>query len=194
MTVPNYLFPMNLQYFAETQETDEKPVEEVVQESKTSEQDVQVVEKATEKVEPVEPVVPASELEALKQKLTELENSKAELENKIAEKDNEVSATTNKVSDYESALTKIVDQRLTGIPETIKALMPENLSVAEKLTWVEKAEAAIPAKEEKAEEVSQPVIETIGQPTPVKTEIEVDLKDLTASQKLSNYFQEFFGK
>lgn len=193
MTVPNFLLPMNLQYFAEEQEANEKPTQEVEEKEASEQVSNETAIETVKKEEPEAPVVPAAEMEALKNKLAEIENSKAELESKIAEKDKEVSDTTTKVSDYEKALTKIVDQRLAGIPETIAALMPENLSVAEKLAWVEKAEVAIP-KEENATEEKPKVIETIGQPTPVKTEVEVDLKDLTASQKLSNYFQEFFGK
>ena len=197
MTVPKVLLPMKLQFFAEPEEAKVEQVEE--KQPETVEEPT--VENTDEKVSTEnpqatnsEPVVPAAELEAMKQKLAELEASKAELESKITEKDNEVSASTAKVTDYEAALSKIVDQRLSVIPETITALMPDNLSVAEKLTWVEKAEVAIPAKEEKAEEPKQPAIETIGQPTPVTTAVEVDMKDLTASQKLNNYFQDFFGK
>ena len=127
---------------------------------------MKAVEKAEEVVEPVEPVEPVVEVK-----------TDPEQEKKLAE--------------YESALTSVVNQKLENIPDNIKALMPENLSVSAQLQWIEKAEQAIP-KESQVEPT--PVISSIGQPTPVKTEVEADLKDLTASQKLQNYFQEFFGK
>ena len=194
MTVNSFLLPMDLQFFAEP-EAEPVPPE---QEPATPE-----VEEVPEQADPVPTVEPTpepepeatdSELVALKQQLAELQAAKEQLETQLTEKGSEVSATTSKVADYENALTKIVDQRLTAIPENIAALMPDGLSVADKLAWVEKAEKAIPVKEPEPEQPPAPVIETIGQPTPVTQEVEVDLKDLTASQKLSNYFQEFFGK
>lgn len=198
MTVSKFLLPMDLQFFAEEPEENKVEPEATPAEPAPTEP---VVEEPAPVTEPVaEPVVEADktadELEDLKKQLAKLQDENAELAGKVAEKDSEVSATTSKVTDYETALSKIVDQRLAAIPETITALMPEGLTVAEKLTWVEKAEQAVPAKEEPdtPAETAKPVIESIGQPTPVQTEVEVDLKDLTASQKLSNYFDEFFGK
>lgn len=194
MTVNSFLLPMDLQFFAEPEAEPVPPEQEPA---------TPAVEEVPEQADPVPTVEPTpepepeatdSELVALKQQLAELQAAKEQLETQLAEKGSEVSATTSKVADYENALTKIVDQRLTAIPENIAALMPDGLSVADKLAWVEKAEKAIPVKEPEPEQPPAPVIETIGQPTPVTQEVEVDLKDLTASQKLSNYFQEFFGK
>lgn len=185
---------MDLQFFAEPEAEPVPPEQEPA---------TPAVEEVPEQADPVPTVEPTpepepeatdSELVALKQQLAELQAAKEQLEKQLTEKGSEVSATTSKVADYENALTKIVDQRLTAIPENIAALMPDGLSVADKLAWVEKAEKAIPVKEPEPEQPPAPVIETIGQPTPVTQEVEVDLKDLTASQKLSNYFQEFFGK
>lgn len=194
MTVNSFLLPMDLQFFAEPEAEPAQPEQEPA---------TPAVEEVPEQADPVPTVEPTpepepeatdSELVALKQQLAELQAAKEQLETQLTEKGSEVSATTSKVADYENALTKIVDQRLTAIPENIAALMPDGLSVADKLAWVEKAEKAIPVKEPEPEQPPAPVIETIGQPTPVTQEVEVDLKDLTASQKLSNYFQEFFGK
>jgi len=194
MTVNYFLLPMDLQFFAEPEAEPAQPEQEPA---------TPAVEEVPEQADPVPTVEPTpepeheaadSELVALKQQLAELQAAKEQLETQLTEKGSEVSATTSKVADYENALTKIVDQRLTAIPETIAALMPDGLSVADKLAWVEKAEKAIPVKEPEPEQPPAPVIEAIGQPTPVTQEVEVDLKDLTASQKLSNYFQEFFGK
>ena len=194
MTVNSFLLPMDLQFFAEPEAEPAQPEQEPA---------THAVEEVPEQADPVPTVEPTpepepeatdSELVALKQQLAELQAAKEQLETQLTEKGSEVSATTSKVADYENALTKIVDQRLTAIPENIAALMPDGLSVADKLAWVEKAEKAIPVKEPEPEQPPAPVIETIGQPTPVAQEVEVDLKDLTASQKLSNYFQEFFGK
>lgn len=194
MTVNSFLLPMDLQFFAEPEAEPVPPEQEPA---------TPAVEEVPEQADPVPTVEPTpepepeatdSELVALKQQLAELQAAKEQLETQLTEKGSEVSATTSKVADYENALTKIVDQRLTAIPEKIAALMPDGLSVADKLAWVEKAEKAIPVKEPEPEQPPAPVIETIGQPTPVTQEVEVDLKDLTASQKLSNYFQEFFGK
>lgn len=194
MTVNSFLLPMDLQFFtepeAEPAQPEQEPATPAVEEVPEQADPVPTVEPTPEP----EPEATDSEIVALKQQLAELQAAKEQLETQLTEKGSEVSATTSKVADYENALTKIVDQRLTAIPENIAALMPDGLSVADKLAWVEKAEKAIPVKEPEPEQPPAPVIETIGQPTPVTQEVEVDLKDLTASQKLSNYFQEFFGK
>lgn len=201
MTVSKFMFPMNLQFFAEETEIHEdvkEPVDEPVVEPENEPTEPKVEESADQE----QPSVPNGDYAELQAKFDELaaqvEAMKAieKAEEVVEEVEPVVEVKTDpeqekKLAEYESVLTSVVNQKLETIPDNIKALMPENLSVSAQLQWIEKAEQAIP-KEAKAE--AAPVISSIGQPTPVKTEVEVDLKDLTASQKLQNYFQEFFGK
>lgn len=201
MTVSKFMFPMNLQFFAEETEIHEdvkEPVDEPVVEPENEPTEPKVEESADQE----QPSVPNGGYAELQAKFEELaaqvEAMKAieKAEEDVEEVEPVVEVKTDpeqekKLAEYESVLTSVVNQKLETIPDNIKALMPENLSVSAQLQWIEKAEQAIP-KEAKAE--ATPVITSIGQPTPVKTEVEVDLKDLTASQKLQNYFQEFFGK
>ncbi|WP_301389436.1 hypothetical protein [Enterococcus entomosocium] len=190
MTDKKLLVPMNLQFFSEppVEESQEDKPAEVVEEK-----EVEVVEeKPVEKEEPVEQPSTSEEVEALKKQLAEAKAAKEALENAVAAKEAEAVSTSTKVTDYEAALSKIVDQRLEAIPENIKALMPSDLPLSEKLSWIEKAEKAIP--EQEPQEPEKPVIESIGQPTPVETEVAVDPKELSAPQKLQNYFAEYFGK
>ena len=92
----------------------------------------------------------------------------------------------------EQTIEEPADQEQLSVPNANYAELQAKFDeLAAQLQWIEKAEQAVP-KESQAE--ATPVISSIGQPTPVKTEVEADLKDLTASQKLQNYFQEFFGK
>lgn len=195
MTVPKFLLPMQLQFFAE------QPAEETVEPAETPAEPEPVKEVPVDPEPAVEPATPEpevvtidpAEFEAMKTKLAELESRHTEPE-PVTETVPEIPAEPDpQVAAMESALKAVIEQKVQGLPEGIAALMPEGLPVTEQLAWVDKAAKAVPVKEPAADP-AQPVIETIGQPTPVQTEIQVDLKDLTASQKLSNYFQEFFGK
>lgn len=201
MTVSKFMFPMNLQFFAEEPEVQED-IKEPVDEPAVEPENELVEQKIEELADQEQPSVPNADYAELQAKFDELAAQVEAM--KAVEKAEEVVEPVEpvvevktdleqekKLAEYESALTSVVNQKLENIPDNIKALMPENLSVSAQLQWIEKAEQAIP-KESQAE--ATPVISSIGQPTPVKTEVEVDLKDLTASQKLQNYFQEFFGK
>ncbi len=201
MTVLKLMLPMNLQFFAEEPEVQED-VKEPVDEPAVEPENELIEPKNEEPADQEQPAVPNADYAELQAKFDELaaqvEAMKAieKAEEVVEPVEPVVEVKTDpeqekKLAEYESALTSVVNQKLENIPDNIKALMPENLSVSAQLQWIEKAEQAIP-KESKAE--ATPVISSIGQPTPVKTEVEADLKDLTASQKLQNYFQEFFGK
>lgn len=194
MTVKQSLIPMNLQFFSEDSAEEiaveaKEPTAVETDEPAEPEKTVTEVE-ASKTPDAAETEALSTELEALKRQLAELETNKKQLETQLEEKDNTVSSATETVAGYEAALGKIVEQRLEAIPENIKALMPEGLSIADKLTWVEKAEVAAP-KEDKEQPA---VIEAIGRPTPVETETEIQPENMTAAQKFQNYFQDFFGK
>lgn len=115
----------------------------------------------------------------------------AELEQLKATKETvETEATTVKAQaeNYESVLKEVVEEKSAVIPEAVRALMPENITVAEQVEWLKKAEAAIPKQEEKEEEII-----SIGRPTPVPEKV-VDESTLSVGQKLSNAFADILKK
>lgn len=196
MTVLKQLFPMDLQYFAENEPA--QPVEPAEPETKVEVQEQQPPQPEVQE-EPPAPVKQEKAVEKPDPRITELEAElaalkadKEKLSEEVTGKATEATSAAEKVSEYEATLKHVVEEKLANIPESIAALMPENISVAEQLQWVDKAEKAIPEKETKPAEPAVKV-EAIGKPTPVQT-VETPIENLTASQKLQNYFQAFFEK
>lgn len=199
------LLPMNLQLFAsETGEITE-PLVDVAQAAK------KIAEDATTETTVEEPVVPEvdtsefdskiAELELkvseltqenadLKQKLSDKETTVIELTDKLTESGKSVEQATSSIEEYQKSLEEIVAEKEKNIPETVKALMPEGINVTEKLAWLNKAEALKPTEQEAVTEPEQ--IISIGKPTPVTTEV-IDQSELTTTQRMSNFFGEFFG-
>lgn len=199
------LLPMNLQLFAsETGEITE-PLVDVAQAAK------KIAEDATTETTVEEPVVPEvdtsefdikiAELELklseltqenadLKQKLSDKEITVTELTDKLTESGKSVEQATSSIEEYQKSLEEIVTEKEKNIPETVKALMPEGINVTEKLAWLNKAEALKPTEQEAVTEPEQ--IISIGKPTPVTQEV-IDQSELTTTQRMSNFFGEFFG-
>lgn len=199
------LLPMNLQLFANGTEDIKEPQVDVAQAAK------KIVEDATTETTVEEPVVPEvdtsefdikiDELELkvseltqenadLKQKLSDKEITVTELTDKLTESGKSVEQATSSIEEYQKSLEEIVAEKEKNIPETVKALMPEGINVTEKLAWLNKAEALKPTEQEAVTEPEQ--IISIGKPTPVTTEV-IDQSELTTTQRMSNFFGEFFG-
>lgn len=199
------LLPMNLQLFANGTEDITEPQVDVAQAAK------KIAEDATTETTVEEPVVPEvdtsefdikiAELELklseltqenadLKQKLSDKEITVTELTDKLAESGKSVEQATSSIEEYQKSLEEIVTEKEKNIPETVKALMPEGINVTEKLAWLNKAEALKPTEQEAVTEPEQ--IISIGKPTPVTQEV-IDQSELTTTQRMSNFFGEFFG-
>lgn len=199
------LLPMNLQLFANGTEDITEPQVDVAQAAK------KIAEDATTETTVEEPVVPEvdtsefdikiAELELkvseltqenadLKQKLSDKEITVTELTDKLTESGKSVEQATSSIEEYQKSLEEIVTEKEKNIPETVKALMPEGINVTEKLAWLNKAEALKPTEQEAVTEPEQ--IISIGKPTPVTTEV-IDQSELTTTQRMSNFFGEFFG-
>lgn len=199
------LLPMNLQLFANGTEDITEPQVDVAQAAK------KIAEDATTETTVEEPVVPEvdtsefdikiAELELkvseltqenadLKQKLSDKEITVTELTDKLTESGKSVEQATSSIEEYQKSLEEIVAEKEKNIPETVKALMPEGVNVTEKLAWLNKAEALKPTEQEAVTEPEQ--IISIGKPTPVTQEV-IDQSELTTTQRMSNFFGEFFG-
>lgn len=172
----------------ETQAATEKAAETTEETKVTSTQTVQQTSENTEKLEAVIAQLKSDNAE-LQEKLIAVT---AELEQLKASKETvDTEATTAKAQaeNYESVLKAVVEEKSAVIPEAVRALMPENITVAEQVEWLKKAEAAIPKQEEKEEDQ----IISIGRPTPVQTKV-VDESALSVGQKLSNAFADILKK
>lgn len=143
-----------------------------------------------------EPIVPAKEPREPKEPATdyskEVENLRAEIitltekagkvetvskENETLKKDIETRDT--QIKQYEELITKLVETKLAQIPEEYKELIPDNLELTQKLSWLEKAEAkGLFNKVEK----KKPNVE-IGKPMNIEPD-NVDTTKLTGSQLL----------
>lgn len=187
MTVKEkFKLPMNLQLFSEEPEATDEPTEP---------ETIETVEEPVE-TEPAD----NAELETLKATVIDLTKQITELTAKQAEPEEPTETEVEKevepdpqLAVYEATLNKVVKEKLSAIPEGIASLMPDNLTAVEKLDWVEKAAKAVPVKEETVEP-EKPVVESIGKPTPVPTEKEIDVTKLSPSQKMQLFFEEQFNK
>lgn len=75
----------------------------------------------------------------IKEKST-LEETAKKLEKELAQLKNESESKASKVTEYEALMEEIVKSKLDKIPDQYKELVPDQLTVKEKLTWLEKAE------------------------------------------------------
>lgn len=133
-----------------------------------------------------------SKKEAQDQVNAELENVKKELEEankKVAEIEglnatietlrNEASQKDAVIKEYEDLISKMVETKMEQVPEDYKDLIPDNLELKGKLSWLEKAEAkGLFTKEEK----KKPNVE-IGKPLNVDVPA-VDTAKLSGGQLL----------
>ncbi|MFW3653270.1 hypothetical protein [Vagococcus fluvialis] len=112
------------------------------------------------------------------------------------EETEQIEQLKKELAERDSSLNSIVSEKLTELPESLQVLMPESLSVSEKLNWIEKAKAATPDQESVKEGTEE--ILTIGssgrkvfEDDTVDTEYQ---KPLSATEKLSGYFSNMFSQ
>ena len=166
----------------------EKVVEETkVEEPKKNEElekvEVKEPEKVVEETKKVEKTEEATvDIEALKNELAEA-NKKAEelkglsVEIEALKKDAEAKEST--IKEYEELIGKMVETKMEQVPAEFKELIPDNLDLKQKLSWLEKAEAkGLFTKEEK----KKPNVE-IGKPMNIETPV-ADTSKMSAGQLL----------
>lgn len=166
----------------------DEPVKEPIKEP-NQEPTKEPIKEPTEPVkekEPKEPKEPATdyskEVENLRAEIITLTEKAGKVEtvskeNETLKKDIETKDT--QIKQYEELITKLVETKLEQIPEEYKELIPDNLDLTQKLSWLEKAEAkGLFNKVEK----KKPNVE-IGKPMNIEPE-NVDTTKLTGSQLL----------
>lgn len=122
------------------------------------------------------------DVEKLKAELLEAQGKAKEVETLTATVETmkvEAEKTKAELKEYEELVSNLIETKLKEVPEDYKELIPDNLSLKQKLNWLEKAEAkGLFNKEEK----KKPNIE-IGKPMNVDAP-SVDTSKLTGSQLL----------
>lgn len=93
------------------------------------------------------------ELEKTNQFKTLYEQQTLEYQNAQAQ----VATLENKATAYENVITNMVETKLAGIPEELHDLIPANLTVAERLDWINKAEAKGLFATKKEVEIGKPM-------------------------------------
>lgn len=158
-------------------EPNQEPTKEPIKEP------TEPVKEPKEPKEPNEPVTSYSkEVEELRAEIITLTEKAGQVEtvskeNETLKKDIETKDT--QIKQYEELVTKLVETKLEQIPEEYKELIPDNLDLTQKLSWLEKAEAkGLFNKVEK----KKPNVE-IGKPMNIEPE-NVDTTKLTGSQLL----------
>lgn len=154
-----------------------KEPEKVTNETKVEEPEKKVEEKKVEK--PEEATV---DVETLKNELAEANKKAEEVQGLTVEIENlkkESESKDSTIREYEELIGKMVETKLEQVPAEFKELIPDNLDLKQKLSWLEKAEAkGLFTKEEK----KKPNVE-IGKPMNIETPV-VDTSKMTAGQLL----------
>lgn len=154
-----------------------KEPEKVTNETKVEEPEKKVEEKKVEK--PEEATV---DIETLKNELAEANKKAEEVQGLTVEIENlkkESESKDSTIKEYEELIGKMVETKLEQVPAEFKELIPDNLDLKQKLSWLEKAEAkGLFTKEEK----KKPNVE-IGKPMNIETPV-VDTSKMTAGQLL----------
>lgn len=154
-----------------------KEPEKVTNETKVEEPEKKVEEKKVEK--PEEATV---DVETLKNELAEANKRAEEVQGLTVEIENlkkESESKDSTIKEYEELIGKMVETKLEQVPAEFKELIPDNLDLKQKLSWLEKAEAkGLFTKEEK----KKPNVE-IGKPMNIETPV-VDTSKMTAGQLL----------
>jgi hypothetical protein len=149
-----------------------KPIEPVVESLKEP-----IVEPVVEPVLPVEPekVIEVT-VEELQSKLDlTVEKSTVEL-NKA---NTLLNLKTEQVNEYEGILNALIDSKMEGIPENLKELIPEKLSLVEKMAWIDKAEKT------GIFNTGNPDGIEIGKPFNPSTKNNTNTSDMSASAKMA---------
>lgn len=151
----------------------EEPQKEEKQESKPPKETEKVKDDSEEVKVDVEQL--KAELKEANEKAGQVETLTATMETMKAEAEKQKA----ELKEYEELITNLIETKLKEVPEDFKELIPDNLTLKQKLNWLEKAEAkGLFNKEEK----KKPNVE-IGKPMNVEVP-SVDTSKLAPSQLL----------
>jgi len=171
------------------QETEEKKPEQIEQKEQHEDKD-SILKSLVDKIASLEEKlasnkVPEKPKEEEKPKTPEKEEKTDNknldgFEDELKMIKDEIKKKDKVVSDYEGVLQTLIDSKLDGVSDDLKALIPESLNVKEKLDWIIKAEkAGIFGQGSKGSiEIGKPL-------NPKDTKQPVDDSKLSASAKMA---------
>lgn len=137
--------PQNTEPVEPTEPTEPKeptePAKQEPKEDKTSEVLKSLMDKISsleDKLkEPPKTEPPAEPTDKDKDKDKAVDNS---LEEQLEALKTESAKKATQVTEYEGILSSLIEAKLSDVPEELKGLVPENLSIKDKLDWIIKAE------------------------------------------------------
>lgn len=167
----------------ETNEPEVKEVQEAEKPESVNEQpEVKKEEKKNEKPEGDQAEATVN-VEELKQELAEAIEKGKQVETlniKVEEMNAQIEAKDKIINEYEGLLQNLVDTKMSQVPDQYKDLVPDNMNLQQKLSWLEKAESkGLFTKEER----QTPAIE-VGKPMNVEVP-KPDTSKMSASALLS---------
>lgn len=131
----------------------------------------------------------ASQMEEMKQAKEQMEQMLAEMKEKQEGTQSTIAETTSKleaqVQNYEAVMNELVQTKLETVPKELHELIPEGLTVEQKLSWLNKAEAKGLFKTQTAKVV-------VGQPLNHSSEQDKTerMKKMNPLQLLASYYGE----
>lgn len=161
----------------EEKNVEEKPEEKADEKEKEEEKPEKKPRKKKEEVKAEE--VDVDKLQKDLKKATEKIAKLEEANNTIETMKKDVEKKDAVIQEYEQLLTNLVDTKIKQLPDKYKDLLPDNLDLKQKLSWLDKAEEKGLFK---VEERKNPNVE-IGKPMNIEPP-KVDTSRLTGSQLL----------
>lgn len=162
----------------ETTEKTEKPKDDVKKDDKVVEDENSKTEK-TDKTTSLELDNANKTIEELTSKLETANKQLGDLDTvkkDLADAKAEINKANETVKGYEDLLNKMIEEKMKGIPEEYADLVPSNMTIAQQLEWLAKAEAKNLFKQDK----TAPNVE-IGKPMGAKADAKVDTSKMSNS-------------
>jgi hypothetical protein len=187
-----FLLPLDIQFFAsegegegDSEGDNQESTNESNQETTKQEQNENMIPKSrfdeiNSKYKDMVSKLEAIEKDKSKQEKAEAEK-RGEFEKLYREKEDEVKNLApfkERTQALEGIISSMVESELKAIPEDYHELIPENLSIEQKLDWINKAKAKGMFKVEDNTE------KTIGDPNTNRKETKRDTKTMSAMEKL----------
>lgn len=119
-----------------------------------------------------------------------------EVTNQSAESE-QIEQLKKELADKDSSLNSIISDKVKQLPESLQVLLPESLSITDKLVWIEKANAVNSNKETVKEEPTTSIGSSARQLFETELTELVDTephKPLSTTEKMAGYFAKMFNQ
>ena len=127
-----------------------------------------------------------AKIDLLQSELNNVVDNSADFTAQLNAKDTEIANQKAQIESLTAALTTIIESKKEGLPDNIKALMPENMDAVATLNWLIKAEGG---QSDKAPE--KPEVE-IGKRIPMNNNNPASAEHLSPYDRMSGAFAQLF--